>query len=89
MRRYQMKRAKLVGFCSVMAVTFPPLLSVDIARAEQPDTPCHANPNAAADRAAVAGRADVVDLPQELTMVRSVGRPAAYLSAIAGVRRSR
>ena len=81
MRRYQMKRAKLVGFCSVMAVTFPPLLSVDIARAEQPDTPCHANPNAAADRAAVAGRADVVNLPQELTdrLVRLADRPHTYL----------
>src|SRR6266404_4562436 len=40
--------------------------SLTDAYAEQPPPPCHPNPNAAADRDAVANRGDVVKLPQAL-----------------------
>jgi hypothetical protein len=50
-------------------------------RAEQPPPPCHANPNAAADRTAVATRGDVVNLPGPLKdrLVRLADRPHTYL----------
>jgi hypothetical protein len=50
-------------------------------RAEQPPPPCHPNPNAAADRAAVATRGDVVNLPGPLKdrLVRLADRPHTYL----------
>src|SRR2546427_1259020 len=49
--------------------------------AEQPPAPCHANPNAAADSAAVANRGDVVKLPQPLKdrLIRLADRPHTYL----------
>src|SRR5256712_9120313 len=49
--------------------------------AEQPAAPCHANPNAAADSAAVASRGDVVNLPQPLKdrLIRLADRPHSYL----------
>jgi len=49
--------------------------------AEQPPAPCHANPNAAADSAAVASRGDVVNLPQPLKdrLIRLADRPHSYL----------
>jgi hypothetical protein len=48
--------------------------------AEQPPAPCHANPNAAADSAAVASRGDVVNLPQPLKdrLIRLADRPHSY-----------
>jgi hypothetical protein len=51
------------------------------ARAEQPPSPCHPNPNAAADRAAVAARGDVVNLPGPLKdrLVQLADRPHTYL----------
>jgi hypothetical protein len=50
-------------------------------RAEQPPTPCHANPTATADSATVANRGDVVNLPQALKdrLVQLAGRPHTYL----------
>ena len=53
-----------------------------LARAEQPPSPpCHQNPNAAADRAAVAARGDVVNLPGPLKdrLVQLADRPHTYL----------
>jgi hypothetical protein len=52
-----------------------------IVRAEQPPPPCHANPNAAADSAAVAARGDVVNLPGPLKdrLVQLADRPHTYL----------
>ncbi len=49
--------------------------------AEQPPPPCHPNPNAAADRAAVGNRGDVVNLPQPLKdrLVQLADRPHTYL----------
>src|SRR5207244_37532 len=51
------------------------------AYAEQPPPPCHPNPNAAADRDAVANRGDVVKLPQALKnqLIRLADRPHTYL----------
>jgi hypothetical protein len=57
------------------------VLCAGTARAEQPPPPCHPNPNAAADRAAVATRGDVVNLPGPLKdrLVRLADRPHTYL----------
>src|SRR4029077_4285885 len=81
MQRNETSRAKFVGFCSILAVAVPTVLSVDTARAEQPPAPCHPNPNAEADSAAVAGRGDVVNLPSELKdrLIQLADRPHTYL----------
>jgi hypothetical protein len=49
--------------------------------AEQPPAPCHPNPNAAADRQAVANRGDIINLPQPLEdrLIRLADRPHTYL----------
>jgi hypothetical protein len=49
--------------------------------AEQPPAPCHPNPNAVADRAAVASRGDIVTLPQPLQdrLIQLADRPHTYL----------
>jgi hypothetical protein len=49
--------------------------------AEQPPSPCHPNPNAAADRDTVATRGDVTNLPQPLKdrLVRMADRPHTIL----------
>ena len=64
--------------CATLAVT---LGFISIAIAEQPPPPCHPNPTAAADRATVASRGDVVDLPQPLKdqLVRIADRPHTAL----------
>jgi len=51
------------------------------AYAEQPPSPCHPNPNAAADRETVANRGDIVKLPQPLQarLIRLADRPHSYL----------
>jgi len=51
------------------------------AYAEQPPSPCHPNPNAAADRGAVANREDVEKLPQALKdrLIQLADRPHTYL----------
>src|SRR5438309_1337268 len=66
MQRYGANRARVAGLCAVLAVTVPTVLGVGTPRAEQPQPPCHPNPNAAADEATVRGRGDVVNLPGEL-----------------------
>ena len=59
-------------FAALAATVSPPTAS-----AEQPPAPCHPNPNAAADSAAVAARGDVAKLPQPLKdrLVRLADRP--------------
>src|SRR2546427_12167922 len=49
--------------------------------AEQPPPPCHPNPNAGADTAAVAARGDIVSLPQPLKdrLIQLADRPHTYL----------
>ena len=80
MQQNETSRARFAGFCSILAVAVPTVLSVDTARAEQPPAPCHPNPNAAADGAAVTGRGDVVNLPAELKdrLVQLADRPHTY-----------
>jgi hypothetical protein len=64
-----------------MTLTVPEILSINAARAEQPPSPCHPNPNADADRDAVARRGDIVKLPDELKdrLIRLADRPHTYL----------
>jgi hypothetical protein len=59
----------------------PALFDVGSANAEQPPPPCHPNPNAAADAAAVAARGDVVNLPKPLKsrLAQMANRPHTYL----------
>jgi hypothetical protein len=81
MQRQAMNEARFVGFCSVLALTVPALVGINGARAEQPGGSCHPNPNAAADSAVVAGRGDIVNLPDPLKerLIRLADRPHTYL----------
>jgi hypothetical protein len=71
--RPSMALAALVG--AVLAAATPPITT-----AEQPPSPCHPNPNAAADSAAVAARGDIASLPQPLKdrLVRLADRPHSF-----------
>jgi hypothetical protein len=73
--------ARLVRLRCALAVAIPIVLNFGYARAEQPQPPCHPNPNAAADRVEVAGRGDIVNLPQPLKdrLVQLADRPHTYL----------
>lgn len=68
---------RTIGIALAALVT----LTAASARAEQPSPPCHPNPDAAADRAAVATRGDVVSLPKPLQdqLVRLADRPHSVL----------
>jgi hypothetical protein len=80
MQRHYTRQRKLTGFFSVLAVAVPAVLSVDIARAEQPPPPCHANPTADADEAALRARGDIASLPAPLQdrLAQLVNRPHTY-----------
>src|SRR6516225_3346005 len=79
MKSSAMLGVRLAQLCSALAVVA--VSGIDYAQAEQPPSPCHPNPNADADRAAVAGRGDVVNLPAPLKdrLVRLADRPHTYL----------
>jgi hypothetical protein len=81
MQRLVMNGARLIRFCSVLALSVPVVLAISGARAEQPPPPCHPNPTADADRDAVARRGDVIKLPEELKerLIRLADRPHTYL----------
>src|SRR5215469_8429887 len=66
MQRQATIGVRFVRFCSVLTLTVPAVLAIDRARAEQPPSPCHPNPNAAADEAAVRGRGDIANQPGSL-----------------------
>jgi hypothetical protein len=72
--------ARTVAVALMLAMSAA-LVSPSRGDAEQPSAPCHANPNAAADSAAVASRGDVVNLPQPLKdrLIRLADRPHSYL----------
>jgi hypothetical protein len=76
-----MSGARSVGLCSVFVFTVTAILGIPGARAEQPPSPCHPNPNAAADEAAVRIRGDVVNLPDPLKdrLAQLANRPHTYL----------
>jgi len=64
------------------AVTFIVMTLIATAtRAEQPPPPCHANPQAAQDRATVSQRGDIVNLPAPLKnrLVQLADRPHSQL----------
>src|SRR3984893_14017972 len=81
MQRQAPKRARLARFYSVLALSVPVVLAISGARAEQPPPPCHPNPTADADEAAVRGRGDIVNLPGELQdrLAQLANRPHTYL----------
>jgi len=67
----------LVMLALLSLITFSP----NTTYAEQPPPPCHPNPNAAQDVAAVSGRGDIVNLPAPLTerLARLADRPHSVL----------
>jgi hypothetical protein len=67
--------------CSLVAAAFIGTFAAGQAYAEQPPPPCHPNPNAAADRATVHNRGDIVNLPDQLQdrLERMADRPHTYL----------
>jgi len=81
MRGQATNGARTVRFCSVLAFTVPTVLASTGGRAEQPPAPCHPNPNAAVDEAAVRSRGDIANLPGELQdrLAQLANRPHTYL----------
>ena len=81
MQRYDTRQRRATGFCSVLAVTVATVLSAGLARAEQPPAPCHANPTADADEAALRARGDIVNLPGLLKdrLAQLANRPHTYV----------
>ena len=81
MQLREMNGARTARFCSLFALTMPLVLGISGARAEQPPPPCHPNPTADADEAAVRGRGDIVNLPGELQdrLAQLANRPHTYL----------
>ena len=69
------------SFPSTTALLLPLMAVATMARAEQPPAPCHPNPDAAGDAAAVATRSDVASLPAPLRdrLVRMAERPHSVL----------
>src|ERR1700730_9747678 len=80
MKSQATSRARLVRLCSVLALAVPAVLRIDCARAEQPSSPCHENPTAATDEAAVRKRGDIVNLPGPLKdrLAQLANRPHTY-----------
>src|SRR5712672_53480 len=81
MQRQEMKGARLARLSSALTLTIAAVLGNSSARAEQPPPPCHPNPTAAADEAAVRGRGDIAKLPGELQdrLAQLANRPHTYL----------
>ena len=81
MLRQPLDGARLLRHCSVLAFTVSAVLGIDNARAEQPPSPCHPDPTAAADEAAVRGRGDIAKLPADLQdrLAQLANRPHTYL----------
>src|SRR5215469_9198778 len=83
MQRRKVNGARLLLWtCSVLSLIVPIVFSgIGAAQAEQPKHPCHPNPDAASDRATVAKRGDVVNVPKPLKdlLIRIADRPHTYL----------
>jgi hypothetical protein len=73
--------ARSSWFCSALVLALPAILGIGSVSAEQPPSPCHPNPNAAADRSTVATRGDVINLPGPLKdrLIQLADRPHTYL----------
>jgi hypothetical protein len=68
------------GFLAVLLAMLTAIVSPHRGAAEQPPPPCHPNPSAAADTAALAARADITSLPQTLKdrLIQLADRPHTY-----------
>ena len=80
MHRPLTKRSRPAHFYWILALSAPAVLVVTDVRAEQPPLPCHPNPTADADEAAVRSRGDIVHLPGELQdrLALLANRPHTY-----------
>ena len=80
-RNYRYRKFPMNTFKVTWPAAAVALAVLSNAYAEQPPPPCHPNPNAAADRLAVANRGDVVKLPGPLQgrLVQLADRPHTYL----------
>jgi hypothetical protein len=81
MKKIRTKPTSITLWASLLAMLSLVAFTQNTAHAEQPPPPCHPNPNAAADRAAVTSRGDIVNLPQPLKdrLVQLADRPHTYL----------
>jgi hypothetical protein len=81
MQRQEMNGARLAWLSSALTLTIAAVLGNSTAGAEQPPPPCHPNPTAAADEAAVRSRGDIAKLPGELQdrLAQLANRPHTYL----------
>jgi len=82
MQRHAVYGARTIRSCFVLALALPAVLGIGSARAEQPPSPpCHPNPNATTDEAAVRTRGDIVNLPDPLKerLAQLANRPHTYL----------
>jgi hypothetical protein len=70
-----------IALGTLLLAMAPAIVAPPRGDAEQPPPPCHPNPNAAADAAAVAGRGDIVNLPLALKdrLIQLADRPHTYL----------
>ncbi len=75
------KKLKNINPQMLLVIISLTMLLQGIVFAEQPPAPCHANPNAAQDRATVANRGDVRKLPQPLKdrLTQLADRPPSFL----------
>src|SRR5260370_32897753 len=75
------KKLKNINPQMLLVIISLTMLLQGIVFAEQPPAPCHANPNAAQDRATVANRGDVRKLPQPLKdrLTQLADRPHSFL----------
>ena len=73
--------ARSSWFCSALVLALPAILGIGSASAEQPPSPCHPNPNAAANRSTVATHGEVINLPGPLKdrLIQLADRPHTYL----------
>src|SRR5437016_2891052 len=76
-----MIESRLMYSFPLRAALLLPLMATTMARAEQPPAPCHPNPDAVAEAAAVGARVDVAPLPAPLRdqLVRLADRPHSVL----------
>lgn len=81
MKHSARNRTSNVAWFPVLAALAPTILIAGSVWAEQPQPPCHPNPNAAADRVAVGNRNDITKLPHPLQerLIRMADRPHTYL----------
>ena len=75
-----MQRRTRNRYCCALAFTILASFGINRAKAEQPPAPCHPNPTALADEAALRARGDIVYLPGPLKdrLAQLANRPHTY-----------